>query len=399
MQKKLLAVAVASALGAPLVAQAQDGPGSSTVQVFGTMYVEYTLPGITKQGRSTAAGNPELTKADFLQTPGSEIGFKGEERLGGGLSAWYQCTTTADPRGQSQNGWCSRNSALGLKGGFGNVFIGNWDTPFKRTISPTTVGGNDTGIWGTAFLLTGDSTTDAVGANRANFKKRQNNSINYDSPNFGGFQVMATTTSSQPSTATLSNGVNNKPRVWSLGLQYSAGPLYVSGAYEQHKSYAGPVAPNGSKDSGWHIGAAYTFGPVRFGGLYTRQRWDVAPVPTGSDLRLSAWHLGVDWTIAGPHGLRAAYSQAGNMKGAAGVLIGAASGPGYRPMVVAGADTGAKLYQIRYVYTFSKRTEFNAGYVFLHNDGGAAYNLGGLNAAHVGGDKQRALAVSMRHTF
>jgi predicted porin len=79
--------------------------------------------------------------------------------------------------------------------------------------------------------------------------------------------------------------------------------------------------------------------------------------------------------------------------------VGAASGAGYRPAPTPGFDTGAKLYQIRYVYTFSKRTEFNAGYVFLHNDGGAAYNLGGLNTAHVAGDKQRALAVSMRHTF
>jgi len=397
MQKKLLAVAVASALGAPLAAQAQDSPGSSTVQVFGTMYVEYTIR--AKQGRSVVAGNPELTKADFLQTPGSEIGFKGEERLGGGLSAWYQCTTTADPRGQSQNGWCSRNSALGLKGGFGNVFIGNWDTPFKRTISPTTVGGNDTGIWGTAFVLTGDSTTDAVGANRANFKKRQNNSINYDSPNFGGVQVMGSFTSAQTSTGTLNNGTNNKPRVWSLGVQYSAGPLYVSGAYEQHRSYAGLGAPSDSKDTGFHLGAAYTFGPVRFGGLYTRQRWDTPALPTGSDVKVSAWHLGVDWTIAGPHGLRAAYSQAGNMKGTAGFLVGTASGSGYRPAPTPGFDTGAKLYQIRYVYTFSKRTEFNAGYVMLHNDNAAAYNLGGLGAAHVAGDKQNAWALSMRHTF
>jgi predicted porin len=397
MQKKLLAVAVASALGAPLAAQAQDSPGSSTVQVFGTVYVEYTVR--AKQGKSVVAGNPELSKADFLQTPGSEIGFKGEERLGGGLSAWYQCTTTADPRGQSQNGWCSRNSALGLKGGFGNVFIGNWDTPFKRTISPTTVGGNDTGIWGTAFVLTGDSTTDAVGANRANFKKRQNNSINYDSPNFGGFQVMGMFTSSQPSTGTLNNGTNSKPRVLSIGAQYSAGPLYVSGAYEQHREFTGAAGPNNVKDHGWHLGAAYTFGPVRFGGLYTRQQFDTPALPTGSEVKVSAWHLGVDWTIAGPHGLRAAYSQAGNMKGTAGVLVGAASGAGYRPAPTPGFDTGAKLYQIRYVYTFSKRTEFNAGFVKLHNDNAAAYNLGGLGAAHVAGDSQNAWAVSMRHTF
>jgi len=256
MQKKLLAVALAGAFGAPAVALAQ----SSTVQIFGTIYAEYTV----HANQGDAPGGLGRTSADFLQTPGSEIGFKGEEKLGGGLSAWFQCTSTADPRGQSQNGWCSRNSALGLKGGFGNVFIGNWDTPFKRTISPWTVGGNDTGIWGTAFLLTGDSTTDQVGANRANFKKRQNNLITYDSPTFAGFQAMAAFTSSQPSTATLTSASNNKPRVLSLGGQYSAGPLFVAAAYEEHKDFvgAGALAPSGSKDGGWHIGAAYTWGPV-----------------------------------------------------------------------------------------------------------------------------------------
>src|SRR3954464_12493252 len=143
MKKTVMAATLAAAFGAPTGALAQ----SSAVQIFGTIYVEYTV----HANQGDAPGGVDRTGADFLQTPGSEIGFKGEEKLGGGLSAWFQCASTADPRGQSQNGWCSRNSALGLKGGFGNVFIGNWDTPFKRTISPWTVGGNDTGIWGTAF--------------------------------------------------------------------------------------------------------------------------------------------------------------------------------------------------------------------------------------------------------
>lgn len=139
MQKKLLAVAIAGAFGAPALALAQ----SSTVQIYGTLYVEYSF---VDQPRN-AANTADLTKTDFLQTPGSSIGFKGEEKLGGGLSAWFQCESSADPRGQNGDGFCTRNSALGLKGGFGNVFIGNWDSPFKRTISPTNVGGNDTGIF------------------------------------------------------------------------------------------------------------------------------------------------------------------------------------------------------------------------------------------------------------
>ena len=53
MQKKLLAIAVAGALGAPAVAVAQ----SSTVQIFGTLYIEYSYadqgsaPNLSPTGR------------------------------------------------------------------------------------------------------------------------------------------------------------------------------------------------------------------------------------------------------------------------------------------------------------------------------------------------------------
>ncbi|MDB5901469.1 MAG: hypothetical protein JWM26_347 [Betaproteobacteria bacterium] len=412
MQKKLLAVALTSVFGAPAVALAQ----SSTVQVFGTLYVEYTVH--ANQPDVTGLPGSARSNADFIQTPGSEIGFKGEEKLGGGLSAWFQCASTADVRGDSQNGWCSRNSAVGLKGGFGNVFVGVWDTPFKRTVSPTAVGGNDTGIWGTAFLLLADSTTDAVGGNRLSFKRRQKDSINYDSPNFGGFQVMAAFTSSQPSTATLASASNAKPRVYSLGTQYSAGPLYVSAGFERHTNFqsAAALTPADTKDNAWHIGAAYTWGPVRVGGQYTKQKFDAVAGAGGAsaDIRVSAWHVGVDWKIVGPHGLRASFTQARDVRGpgaaiapaltnivgpgsASSLAIGNASGPGYRP--APGGDTGANLATLRYVYTFSKRTEFTAGYARLDNDTNAGYRLGGLGGAVRAGSNEDAWAVGIRHTF
>jgi predicted porin len=398
MQKKLLAVAVAGALGSPAVVLAQ----TSTVQIYGTMYVEYAIR--ADQGNSAAVGNPELSDADFLQTPGSSIGFKGEEKLGGGLSAWFQCESTADPRGQGQEGWCSRNSALGLKGGFGNLFIGNWDTPFKRTMGPAQVGTNDTGIFGSSFLLTGGSTTTAVGGTRGTFRRRQNNSINYDSPKFGGFGVMASFSSSQPSTATLDAASNNKPRVMSIGAQYSAGPIYVGLGYERHDEFNG--GGRNADDDGWHIGAAYTWGPVRFGGVYTRQEFELGTAAAPGELEVDAWMFGVDWKIAGPHGLRAAYVQVDDVDGTPG--FGGIAGSGsIRPVVpAAGApnDTGAKLWHIRYVYTFSKRTEFTAGFAKLSNDGsvasgGGAYRLGGLGAAVAPGNNEDAWAVALRHRF
>jgi predicted porin len=391
MKKKLMAVAVAGALAAPALAVAQ----TSTVQVYGRITYEY---GIIDQGEGQRS-------TDYADSPGgSAIGFRGEEKLGGGLSAWFQCTSTADPRGTGSV-WCARNSALGLKGGFGNVFIGNWDTPFKRAISPGGVGGNDTGIWGTAFLLTGDSTTDAVGANRLNFKKRQNNLITYDSPSFGGFQVMAAFTSAQTATGTVALATNNKPRVLSIAGQYSAGPLFVAAGFEQHRDYAGAGGPDNAKDNGWFIGAAYTWGPVRIGGNYTEQRFDT----TAGDVKAKAWQAGVDWNIVGPHGLRANVTQARDMSGPAGFATavvngtggsftgGAASGAGYRP--APGNDTSAILYQVRYVYTFSKRTEFTVGVSHLNNDSNAGYRLGGLGTAIRNGEDETGVAFAVRHTL
>jgi predicted porin len=54
--------------------------------------------------------------------------------------------------------------------------------------------------------------------------------------------------------------------------------------------------------------------------------------------------------------------------------------------------------QIRYVYTFSKRTEFTFGYVKLDNEGGAGYNIFGV-AASAPGNNQDAWAMGLRHRF
>jgi predicted porin len=354
--------------------------------------------------------NGEHQTVDILQTPGSEIGFKGEEKLGGGLSAWFQCASTADIRGDSKEGWCTRNSALGLKGGFGNVFIGVWDTPFKRTISPTNVGGADTGVFGTAGLMSAGSTTLFGNVSRANFKRRQQDMIMYDSPNFSGFQVMAGYSAVNVATAITTNAGNSKPRVLSIAGQYSAGPLYVSMGYEKHMDFAGPTAAGTADldDQGFHIGAAYTWGPVRFGGQWTRQKFEHQPGGAGTptlDSRVSAWHVGVDWRIAGPHGLRAAYTNAGSVKGDVGSpAVGGSQGQ-TRPGVIAGNanDSGADMFSIRYVYTFSKRTEFTFGYVKLDNDGNAATNGGTYAIFGVGagtpGNNQDAWAMGVRHTF
>jgi hypothetical protein len=121
---------------------------ASTVQLYGKMTYEY---GYVNQG-----GNRPNT--DVAQTPGgTAVGVKGVEKLGGGLSAWFQCESSADVRGLNQDGLCTRNSGIGLKGAFGNLHFGRWDSPFKRGINMGTVGVQDTGLLGHSFVFAGGS--------------------------------------------------------------------------------------------------------------------------------------------------------------------------------------------------------------------------------------------------
>jgi len=390
MQKKLLAVAVAGALGAPAFALAQN----ATVNVYGRLYGEYSKVNQGNAG-AVAPGAPQVDP-DFLQNPGSELGFRGEEKLSGGMSAWFQCATTMDWRGQSSEGLCSRNSALGLKGGFGNFFMGNWDTPWKRV--QTFVGGNETGVFGTAQLLYGQSTTTASGAaGGGNFQRRQRNSINYDTPVFSGFQAMFAYTTTNSETSTMSAATNSKPRIWSLAAKYDNGPINVNFSYERHNDITGAAAIRGD-DRGWALGGSYTFSNgLKLGGLYTRQNFERGTVAAPTEGTVRAWHIGMDWMISGPHGVRASYTRAGDVDGFGFAGIGTGA-PVYRPANVAAGSTGASLWQIRYVHALSKRTEFTAGYVKLDNKANAAYQLYGLSSNRNGED-QSAFALALDHRF
>jgi predicted porin len=396
MQKKLLAVAVAGALGVPAIALAQN----ATVNIYGRFYAEYSK---VFQGNSNnlAPGGAPLVDVDLLQNPGSAIGFRGEEKLGGGLSAWFQCETTADWRGQSTEGWCSRNSALGLKGGFGNLFLGVWDTPFKRV--GDAVGANDTGIFGSAQILAGQSTTTNAGAaSGGTFRRRQRDSVNYDTPNFGGFQLSGAFTTLNPQTSTVNSSTGSKPRVWSLSAKYANGPINVYGAYETHKDVTG--ATGAGDDKGWLVGGSFTFAnQLKVGGLFTQQKFErqVAGPLRLVEGKVNAYHLGIDWMISGPHGVRAAWSHAGNVKGTGFpgfAAAGTSGGPPYRPAFNAAGGTSADLYQIRYVHRLSKRTELTAGYVKIKNKRNAAYQLYGTLNNAVGNDPS-AVALAFDHRF
>ena len=394
MQKKLMAIAVAGALGAPALALAQ----ASTVQVYGTLTYEY---GVARQADAVGGSRPNV---DYADSPGgSAIGIRGEEKLGGGLSAWFQCESSADVRGMDQTGWCTRNSAVGFKGGFGNIHFGKWDTPFKRALQVGSVGSEITGLLGMSFLPHGgsggaDATATGDGPQRQRWKRREAGLTYYESPRFGGFQVLA---AFSPGNAAADNNVldtapNKKPRVISLAGIYDAGPLGIGLAYERHNQFGlyAPVSTQDADDRAWAAAIAYRFGPVEIGAEYMDSKYETLP---GQEAKKRTATIGIDWTIAGPHGLEAQYAWAGDTKGnsTVGVATGANGG-----LNASGSDTGGDAISIAYRYRFSKRTTIKLGYVTVDNDANATtYRVGNTAGPAAPGERSSAVAFHIRHRF
>jgi Gram-negative porin len=140
MKKNLVALVVSGAVCAPAIAQ-------TNVTIYGSFNVALERVRAEDATASTAAlnsmvGAPGLTPAEFewrnrVTSTNSNIGFRGTEDLGNGLKAIFQCESFANidngSPGPAGTILCNRNSNVGLSGGWGTVFYGIWDTPYKIT--------------------------------------------------------------------------------------------------------------------------------------------------------------------------------------------------------------------------------------------------------------------------
>ena len=120
MKKNILAIAIASAVAAP-VAMA-DAP-----TVYGQFNV--AIDNISPDGGDSTMD---------VVNRNSRVGVKGSEDLGNGLKAVYQLETTVNvPNGgESGSFGGARNTFVGVAGGFGTVVMGRHDSPL-RMIQPS----------------------------------------------------------------------------------------------------------------------------------------------------------------------------------------------------------------------------------------------------------------------
>jgi predicted porin len=377
MNKKVMALAVAGALAAPAAALAQ-------VQIGGAIHLQYF---------NHDSGNSLSKETDVLTTSEPELYIRGEEKLGGGVSTWFQCTSSFDPLGQGLGAFCGRNSGIGMRGGFGNVFAGTWDTPHKLVTNMARGwwGGTNTLQGGSLVLLAQGSDSNIGNATGSlTFFRRQRRSINYHSPNWGGFTLNAAVSSGNEATA-LPESSPLKPRLYSLGAQFRSGPFFAGVGYELHDDYnpgagfgTGTAGYTGGSDTSYNVVAGFTFGGARLSALYMANEWELGGAGVsnpGDTVETDGYAVYLDWRIAGPHALKLQYAQVSDFE-----VTGIPSTP-----------SGAKVYGAAYAYSFSKRTEGYIAYNQMKNDTNASYAFG-TSASSVGG-KQVVIGVGLKHSF
>jgi len=378
MKQKLMALAIAGAFAAPAVALAQN----SSVQIYGTLKAEYGF--VSMPSVSAGAG---YNSWDGLNSGASNMGFKGEEKLGGGMSAWFQCESDLrflSGAARTSGSLCDRNSAIGLKGGFGNVFVGTWDSPDKLAVGKTRMS-EDTGWLGTTHALFNES-------------NRVANSVNYHSNSFGGLSFAAQLSSTNAASNTLSNvTTDRKGRHSSFNVIYGKGPLDLMLGYTKQDDAAASLgtvnaARTNAEDKNLSLGGAYAMGKFKLGVTYTKSEVSSSGTAAAqlNDLERTSWNLAGTYDLPGAGSIRASYTKAGDTKGTAAGVAGS------------GVASGAKQYTIDYQHAMSKRTSLGIGYARVKNDTNGTYTVGNT-AATVGtnstGFKSSVVSLFMFHKF
>ncbi|MDR0770359.1 MAG: porin [Burkholderiales bacterium] len=365
MKKKLVAIAVAGLLAAPLV-QAQ----TANVTIYGRINMDLDF--------ISSSQDSSLGKVQRVSSNASRIGFRGTESLGGGLNAIFQIESQFQGDGVYAAGGKpgllgSRDTWLGLQGGWGAVKIGHMLTPYDaiQPIFGNAPNGGPVTILSTGGLWGQWNMSNANGG----FGQRLENAVRYDSPKVAGFQGMLQYSTKE---AASNNGWNG-----GLGLFYDNAGLQVAFAYETNQEYRA-VDRN---DNAYTLAAAYKFGAFRPAAVYEYLEYEVA------NGKLKRHMYGASLTMdLGPGKLYGALLFADKGKGAAGGAIG---------NIREGKDTGATMYNLSYTYDLSKRTSVYAGYVYIDNKDNATYTFG-MNGHGTGvkpGLTQQGLILGAVHNF
>jgi predicted porin len=313
MKKSLFALAAAVSFGTAAHAQ-------SNVTIYGIMDLGYM------NQKSDGAGTSPTSKASSSyfgqgaeQT--SRLGFRGNEDLGGGNSAFFTVETALQPNNATASTWTNRQSFVGLKKDkVGQFAIGTQYTPIFNQLSITDVGQTNqmpgsavypqvstqnNGNPGTKPFASPSSPGNATDA----FTTRTSNTLTIKSADFSGFKVgAALVQNGSTTTPTNTAATTNNYTGWGLQADYTLQKLYVGVAYQALKSsntspsttitsptpeiWAGSSGGLNTQDNQSYAAATYDFGILK-GYLQYVNRKVTSTINSSYYAKRSAQQIGV----------------------------------------------------------------------------------------------------------
>jgi predicted porin len=404
MQKKILVGAVAAAISVPGMALAATnfGSGDNVVELYGRAYPEIIIPsgsGATDASHAVAtfAGKPtgenSIIRRTEMSSSNSRVGVRGHERLGGDLQAIFQLETVFHVD-SNDSAFAQRNSFVGLRDKrWGAIKLGRMDTPFKKygdDVSFLGVGSGNFVSSSNVLRKTGFGTNSA-----SSFHLRRQNAIQYESPNWAGFDFAAQYSTNEADTA------SRKPHVWSVAGEYARGPLKVSVSHEEHWDLFGlsrnvPSSMSNftdnsvnSKDKATQVMLQYKIARIHtLEADWIEKRYNENATVTGraSSYKNNAYEL--IWSARWTKAWRTEVEYIKSMKGSCSRVNASCNTDGL---------DGSQL-QAGFSYYFSPRTFLFVMGAVLRNGFSARYNNEDLQDPSVGEDITQ-WAVGINHSF
>jgi predicted porin len=373
MNKKLLAVAVASVLAAPATALAQ-------VTISGIFKVGIDQYKISNPGAARAGLN---TSEMRITDNSSRVIISVSEDLGGGMAAIGQW----DIRGAMDSGGAnpgttpavssisnSGNTWVGLRSSsWGSLTLGRHDLHYGK--QPDDIAAKAGALMAASVSLMDFA---AAGATPIAGATRTPNVVRWDSPSWGGFTITAAYSTgtgaleADLSGATKGSAYNLNPAFTASNWQIGAS-LWNAKADGTGAEQDGQVIYGYMRFGGWKIGAAYNMSSItNAAGADTSDR--------------NAWTVPVGFTT-GAHNFNFHYTKADDDD------------------IIPG-DNSAKMFAFAYVYDLSKRTSAGVTYAKLDNAVAAGYNfftntggLGSTGSTMTAGEDGQLIAFTVRHAF
>jgi predicted porin len=262
------------------------------------------------------------TKVDAGGLSGSRFGLRGSEDLGGGLKGNFLFESGHDTStGASAQGGLlfGRNAYVGLSGGFGEIRLGRQLTSYddlkggftsahQHTSFDTTVGN---GVLSSAELTAALSaagpnvTQTAAILNKLDgnlgawvgYAPRFNNSIKYNSPNFGGVSAGFNVALGEDKTANTGATVNTAAH-----LVYANGPIGIGIGFQQEQLAKTATATN--KLTNTLFGGSYDFGVAKLYAAFNQAKYEIQ----NADATAKEFNIGVRAPV-GPVTLVAQYAR------------------------------------------------------------------------------------------